>query len=134
MNTCGSAIQKGSAWLCGCCPEPGKEELGCPSSIRHQSAAKRASDLDPSDGCGQHGTEAHRALVSQRRVKIIFPHLVNDWAGKGFCLPYVASSPCAALFRCKHYFLVEFWLTSFCTCLVHSPSVFLPWLMAHLGS
>lgn len=131
MNTYGSATQKGRAWLCGCCPEMGWGELGCPGSLPHQSAAKGASDLDLSDGCGQHGTEACSACLSDSKNHISRLRLVNDQAGKGFCFPYVASSPCAALFRCKHYFLVEFWLASFCTCLVHPLSFFLGrWLLS----
>lgn len=91
--------------------------LACPSC---QSAAKEASDPDPSNGSEECTT---LGLSETEKNHIPKLRLISDQARKGFCLHWVPSSLCAALFRCKHYFLVKFWLASFCTWFFHSPSL-----------
>lgn len=90
--------------------------LACPC----KSAAKEFSDPDPSNGSEECTT---LGISETEKNHIPSMRLTSDQAGNWFCLQCVPSSLCAALFRCKHYFLVEFWLVSFCMWFIHSPSL-----------
>lgn len=100
MNSCGSSRRGGPGFVAAA-RRRGGESWGALARPSCRSAAKEASDPDPSNGSEECTT---LGLSETEKNHIPKLRLISDQARKGFCLHWVPSSLCAALIHEQHCF------------------------------